>query len=260
MSVAFLFPLTWVQRERQRETSEECVWWWVTPGRSRSVGGLCDCTCPAPGSGPGHCDLCLLLPAESPPGCCSLPISLGYTECIHSRSVIEFHTCHSQLYCVFHKGARAAWKKWKKNHLDLLRSCRRESGYSAALLHSSATDAEIIGVIWNIKSVNVFRGMPLTWPVCANTLPESSINTSYAESNSVIYKVNPALLFCEIRASLGYQNVTWVTVICSSCFLFVSSGPVKEGRKWLEGRLRRSKVTLSWCFSSSVGSCRRLSP
>lgn len=114
MSVAFLFPLTWVQRERQRETSEECVWWWVTPGRSRSVGGLCDGTCPAPGSGPGHCDLCLLLPAESPPGCCSLPISLGYTECIHSRSVIEFHTCHSQLNCVFHKGARAAWKKWKK--------------------------------------------------------------------------------------------------------------------------------------------------
>lgn len=31
------------------------------------------------------------------------PISLGYTECIHSRSVIEFHTCHSQLNCVFCK-------------------------------------------------------------------------------------------------------------------------------------------------------------
>lgn len=29
------------------------------------------------------------------------PISLGYTECIHSRSVIEFHTCHSRLNSVF---------------------------------------------------------------------------------------------------------------------------------------------------------------
>lgn len=53
--------------------------------------------------------------------------------------------------CVFGKGAREAWKKkWgeeKKNHLDLLRNRRRERGYSAAPLHSSATDAEIIGVI-----------------------------------------------------------------------------------------------------------------
>lgn len=31
------------------------------------------------------------------------PISLGYTQCIHSRSVIEFHTCHCQLNCVFCK-------------------------------------------------------------------------------------------------------------------------------------------------------------
>lgn len=43
--------------------------------------------------------------------CCSLrgrhlaaaspPISLGNAECIRSRSVIEFHTCHSQLNCAF---------------------------------------------------------------------------------------------------------------------------------------------------------------
>lgn len=29
------------------------------------------------------------------------PISLGYTECIHSRSVIEFHTCHTVSLTVF---------------------------------------------------------------------------------------------------------------------------------------------------------------
>lgn len=94
------------------------------------------------------------LPAESPPGCRFLPISLGYTECIRSRSVIEFHTCLRQLNCVFRKvrvqrggGVGGGGVRRKKNDLDLLRSCRHESGYSAAPLHSSATDAEIIGVI-----------------------------------------------------------------------------------------------------------------
>lgn len=56
--------------------------------------------------------------------CCSLqgrhlaaaspPISLGNAECIRSRSVIEFHTCHSQLNCVFFGGFfcwRGALKK-----------------------------------------------------------------------------------------------------------------------------------------------------
>lgn len=46
-------------RETERQAaSERCR---VTAGRSRSGGGLCDGTCPAPGSGPGHCDLCLLV-------------------------------------------------------------------------------------------------------------------------------------------------------------------------------------------------------
>lgn len=94
-----------------------------------------------------------LLPAESPPGCRFLPISLGYTECIRSRSVIEFHTCLRQLNCVFRKvrvqrgGGWGGGVEKKRNDLDLLRSCRYEGGCSAAPLHSSATDAEIIGVI-----------------------------------------------------------------------------------------------------------------
>lgn len=47
------------------------------------------------------------------------PISPGYTECIHSRSVIEFHTCHRQLNCVFCKVWRQhlqkflSWGAWE---------------------------------------------------------------------------------------------------------------------------------------------------
>ena len=43
-------------------------------------------------------------------------VSLGYTECIHSRSVIELHTCYSQLSCVF----CVCGQYLKKNSLDVL--------------------------------------------------------------------------------------------------------------------------------------------
>lgn len=95
-------------RERVGGAVGECLRW-VTMSCSWSVGGLRDGRSPALGSGPGHCDLCLPLPTGSPPGCRFPPISPGNTECIRSRSVIEFHTCHSQLNCVF---CEAHWKMY----------------------------------------------------------------------------------------------------------------------------------------------------
>lgn len=169
MRFGFLF-LTDLSAARETERQAKSEWWWVTVSRSRSVDGLCDGTCPAPGSGPGHCDFCLLVACRVA-SWLLLPPDLPGLHRVHPQQVRNWisHMSPSAELC-FPQGACAAWGgvRRKKNHLDLLRSYRHESGYSAAPLHSSATDAEIIGVIWNIKSFNVFRGTSLTWLVWAN--------------------------------------------------------------------------------------------
>lgn len=118
MCVGFLFRLTWVQRERQRDKRRASDDEWPRAALGASVGCVM-----------AHAQLLAAaqaiviavcsLPAELPPGCRFLPISLGYTECIRGRSVIEFHTCLRQLSCVFRKvhvqrgGCVGGWEERK---------------------------------------------------------------------------------------------------------------------------------------------------
>lgn len=56
-------------------------------------------------------------------------ISLGYTECIHSRSVIEFRTCHGQLNCVF---CKAHGQHLQRFYLEVLENYHDVRGWILA--------------------------------------------------------------------------------------------------------------------------------
>lgn len=108
MRVGFLFRLTWVQWERQRDKRRASDDEWPRAALWASVGCVMAHAQLLAAAQAIVISVCSL-PAESPPGCCFLPISLGYTECIRSRSIIEFHTCLRQLNCVFRKVRVQRW-------------------------------------------------------------------------------------------------------------------------------------------------------